>query len=180
MANTLVVPASLEEIVQNYDAKEEPFTEFDIGGALKSARNALIDPRKAENRGAWAEALAFALVTGRHHENPWNSYFGPMASGTDGQGATVYFPDIIGTPAETVTHWAARARSLKHPFLKARYADLAWEMSGPIGNRRRDCSSACPAPEAVSRRLDLNTAGVSLFFQIDAALHRQQEPSHKR
>jgi hypothetical protein len=30
MANTLVVAISLEETVQNYDAKEEPFTEFDI------------------------------------------------------------------------------------------------------------------------------------------------------
>jgi len=142
MANTLVVPVSLEAIVQNYNAKEELFTEFNIGGALKSARNALVDPSMAENLGAWAEALAFDLATGRHHENPWNSYFGPMASGTDGQGNTVYFPDIIGTPPETVTHWAARARSLKHPFLKARYADLAWEMSGPIGNRKRDPDDA--------------------------------------
>ena len=142
MANTLVVPISLEEIVQNYDAKEEPFTDFDIGGALKSARNDLVNPSEPENNGAWAEALAFALATGDHHENPWNSYFGPMASGTDSQGATVYFPDIIGTPAETIAHWAASARSLKHPLLKARYADLAWEMSGPIGNRKRDPEDA--------------------------------------
>jgi hypothetical protein len=142
MTTTLTVPASLEEIVQHYDAKEEPFTDFDIGGALKSARNALIDPPKAENLGAWAEALAFALATGHHHENPWNSYFGPMGSSTDGEGKTVYFPDIVGTPVDTVTHWAARARSLQHPFLKARYADLAWEMSGPIGNRKRDPDDA--------------------------------------
>jgi hypothetical protein len=31
---------------------------------------------------------------------------------------------------------------LKHPFLKARYADLAWEMSGPIGQRKRDPEDA--------------------------------------
>jgi Domain of unknown function (DUF4209) len=141
MIATLIVPASLEEIVQRYDANEEPFTEFDIGGALKSARNALVDPSEPENHGAWAEVLAFALTTG-HHESPWNSYFGPMASGSDGEGKTVYFPDIVGTPADAVTHWASRARSLKHPFLKARYADLAWEMSGPIAKRKRDPDDA--------------------------------------
>jgi hypothetical protein len=128
---TLTVPAALEEIVQRFDAKEEPFTEFDIGGELKAARGALVDPLDAENLGAWAEVLAFALSKG-DNGNPWNTYFGPMGSGTNAEGQTVYFPDIAGTPPEAVSHWGARARSLKHPFLKARYADLVWDMSGPI------------------------------------------------
>jgi Domain of unknown function (DUF4209) len=142
MTTALAVPASLEEIVQRYDAKEEPFTEFDIGGELNAARNALIGPSEPETCGAWAEGLAFALATGQHNENPWNSYFGPVGSGTDAAGKRVFFPDIAGTPAVTVDHWAARARSLKHPFLKARYADLAWEMSGLIGQRKRDPDDA--------------------------------------
>jgi lysyl-tRNA synthetase class 1 len=141
MTTTLTVPASIEEIIQRYDAKEEPFTEFNIGGELNAARIALIDPSEPENLGAWAEVLAFGLATGRH-ENPWNSYFGPIGSGTDTAGKTVFFPDIAGTPAVTVDHWTARARSLKHPFLKARYADLAWEMSGLIGQRKRDPEDA--------------------------------------
>jgi len=141
MTSPLTVPASLEEIVQRYDAKEEPFTKFNIGGELNAARRALINPSELDNLGAWAEVLAFGLATGRH-ENPWNSYFGPEGSGTDGEGKTVYFPEIAGTPAVTVDHWATRARSLKHPFLKARYADLAWEMSGLIGKRKRDLEDA--------------------------------------
>jgi lysyl-tRNA synthetase class 1 len=141
MTITLTVPASLEEIVQRYDAKEEPFDEFSIGGELKTARGALVDPAEPEFFGAWAEVLAFSLATGEH-ENPWNSYFGPMGSGTDAGGNKFYFPDIAGTPALAVDHWAERARLLKHPFLKARYADLAWEMSGPIGQRKRDPEDA--------------------------------------
>ncbi|RZM91463.1 hypothetical protein CWO91_41110, partial [Bradyrhizobium genosp. SA-3] len=101
----------------------------------------------AEAVGAWAEVLAFALSTGGH-ENPWNSYFGPMGSGTDRDGKTFYSPDISGTPPATIDHWAARARSLKHPFLRARYADLAWEMSGLIGKRRRDVDDARIAIDA--------------------------------
>jgi hypothetical protein len=141
MTTMLTVPASLEEIVQRYDAKEEPFNEFPIGGELKTARGALVDPPEPESLGAWAEVLAFALATGQR-ENPWNSYFGPMGSGTDAEGTEFYFPDIAGTPRVAVDHWAARARSLKHPCLKARYADLAWDMSGPIGQRKRDPEDA--------------------------------------
>ena len=40
MTDTLTVPPSLEEIVQRYDAKEEPFDKFSIGGELKTARGA--------------------------------------------------------------------------------------------------------------------------------------------
>jgi hypothetical protein len=141
MTTALIVPASLEQIVQRYDAKEEPFNEFTIGGELETARGALVDPPQPENVGAWAEVLAFALATDQH-EDPWNSYFGPMGSRTDAEGKKHYFPDIAGTPPDVVTHWAARARLLKHPFLNARYADLAWEMSGPIGKRKRDPEDA--------------------------------------
>jgi len=147
MTPTLTVPASLEEIVQRYDAKEEPFNEFIISGELNPARSALIDPTGPESLGAWAEVLAFALATGRH-ENPWNSYFGPGASATDAEGKTLYFPDIAGTPPNAVTHWASRARMLKHPFLKGRYADLAWEMSALIGNRKRNPEDARIAIDA--------------------------------
>lgn len=141
MTTALMVPTPLEEILQRFDAKEEPFNEFTIGGEIKTARGALTEPSDAENLGAWAEVLAFALATDRH-ENPWNSYFGPMGSGVNAEGKTVYFPDITGTPPEVITHWATRARTLKHPLLKARYADLAWDMSGPIGNHKRDPEDA--------------------------------------
>jgi hypothetical protein len=147
MTTTLTVPAALEEIVLRYDAKEEPFTVFDISGELNAARTVLIDPSEPESLGAWAEVLAFALSTGQH-EKPWNSYFGPMGSETSPDGKTIYFPDIAGTPAVTVDHWAARARAVNHPFLKARYADLAWEMSRLIGKRKRDPEDAGIAIDA--------------------------------
>ena len=95
MTAHLSVPAVLEEIVQRYDAKEEPFDEFAIGGELNSARKALIDPSEAESVGAWAEVLAFALSADQH-ENPWNSYFGPMGSGKSTVGKLA--AEALGAP----------------------------------------------------------------------------------
>jgi hypothetical protein len=60
----LTVPALIEEIIQRYDAKVEPFTEFNVGGELNEARRALIDATELENLGAWSEVLAFGLATG--------------------------------------------------------------------------------------------------------------------
>jgi lysyl-tRNA synthetase class 1 len=147
MSDALRVPTSIEEVVQRYDIRDEPFTEHNIVGELNAAGQALADPSDADRAGAWAEILAFSLTTG-HHENPWDSYFGPLWSGVSEDGTKVYWPDIAGTPPTVVDHWSARARSQKHPFLKARYADLAWEMSRIIAKRKRDPEDARVAIDA--------------------------------
>jgi hypothetical protein len=41
-----------------------------------------------------------------------------------------------------VAHWSARSRALTNPFLKARYADLAWDMSQAIAKAKRDPEDA--------------------------------------
>ena len=141
MAINLVVPTSIEAIIQKFDATTTPYSEFDVSREVGVARAALQSPTDEEKLGAWSEVLAFALA-GRHHDSPWGTYFGPMGSGETADGNTVYFPNIEGTPAEVVAHWSKRARALKHPFLKARYADMTWDMTGPIASGKRDVEDA--------------------------------------
>jgi hypothetical protein len=69
LMNQVKVPDTIEQIVLRFDARTEPYTEFDIGGEIKAARGALLDLSEPEKAGAWAEALAFSLATG-HHQNP--------------------------------------------------------------------------------------------------------------
>ena len=42
MTTLLTVPASLEEIIRNYDVKDDPFTVSDIARELTAARSAMI------------------------------------------------------------------------------------------------------------------------------------------
>src|SRR4029077_20493225 len=102
------------------------------------ARGSLENPSEGENLGAWAEALAFNLADTRMQSSPWGTYFAPMGSGTDKDGKTVYFPDIAGADARVVNHWIARAKTITHPVLRARYADLAWDLCVVIARMRRD------------------------------------------
>ncbi len=147
MSEGLTVPASIEEIIQQSDASKEAIGELALSEKINRARHALDKPSEAENTGAWAEALAFALSDGGER-SPWNSHFVPMGSGVDKDGNKVYFPDIAGTPPVVVEHWISRAKSMHHPVMVARYADLAWDFAGPIGKRKRDPDMARIAIDA--------------------------------
>jgi len=73
MVATLTVPASIEKVILDFDGRVEPFDKYSVGRELNAARDALVDPTDSENCGAWAEVLAFALETGPHNQNSWNS-----------------------------------------------------------------------------------------------------------
>lgn len=144
----LTIPPAIEAVIQDLDHAEAPFDEHGVQQALGKARSSLQSPTASENFGAWAETLAFALVDTRMHASPWGTYFGPMGSGTDKDGKITYFPDIADADAQVIAHWSVRAKTATHPVLKARYADLAWDMCTVIAKTRRDPEMARLAIDA--------------------------------
>ena len=72
----------------------------------------------------------------------------PVGSSTDEGGEKIYFPDISGTSIEVIQHWSNRAIQTNHPVLKARYADLVWELTPVLTNNRRDPAMARYAIQA--------------------------------
>ncbi len=169
MAVNVIIPPSIEAIIQKFDATTTPYDEFDISREVGVARAALQTPTEEEQLGAWSEVLAFAL-SGRHGDSPWGTYFGPMGSGETADGNTVYFPSIKETPAEVVAHWSKRARTLKHPFLKARYADLTWDMIGPIAKGKRDVEDARIAIDSYLAAIPTKTELHDKLYSTERAL----------
>lgn len=149
-----VIPPIIEEVIVKFDQVDAALNERQVKQALISARQSLVDPGEAEKLGAWAEVLAFALVETRHHSSPWNTYFGPLSSGTQQNGKPFYSPNIAGTDAEVVAHWIQRARTVKHPALKARYADLVWDMSRAVAKTNPDPDMARIAIDAYLMSLE--------------------------
>jgi lysyl-tRNA synthetase class 1 len=156
MAPDLVMPPPIEAVIQDFERSEAPFAEVDVQQALGKVRRSLQNPSDGENLGAWAEVLAFALVGTRTQSSPWGTFFGPIGSGTDEYGKTVYFPDIANADAQVIAHWSSRAKTVTHPVLKARYADLAWDMCKAIGGTRRDPQMARLAIDAHLASLPLS------------------------
>lgn len=139
---TLTVPASLEAVIASFDMRSEPFSYHDVQSALSVARQALQEPRLDEDKGAWAEVLAFSLAARDHGEKPWGTWFGPMGSGTQADGTSSYFPDATEADVAVLNHWKSRATGCQAPILVARYSDLVWDLSMLIADERRDVTYA--------------------------------------
>lgn len=132
----LVVPPGIQAIIDAFEQRNDTFTCADVSAALNLARTALKAPTPEENKGAWADVLAFALAAGSEHtEKPWGTYFGPMGSGTR-DGEIVYFPDARQADSEILGHWIMRANTTVAPVLRARFSDLVWDMSRLIAKEK--------------------------------------------
>lgn len=164
MTADLVVPAIIEAVITRLDGERGPLTLSTVSRDLNDARKALENPSPAENLGAWSEVLAFALAPMRGEPSPWKTYFGPVMTGTKNDGSPFFSPDIDGTPANVVPHWKDRAGSVQHPVLKARYADLAWDLSRAI-------AKANPDPQMARIAIDAYLASLGQSLHPD--LHDQ-------
>jgi lysyl-tRNA synthetase, class I len=142
LTSYLTIPTTIEEVIANYDTREETFSCMEVQSDLSVARQALQSPTADEDKGAWAELLAFSLAGTEHYEKPWGTYFGPMGSGTRADGTIVYFPDTTEADASILAHWKARAASCKAPALTARYSDLVWDLSMLVAGEKRDVTYA--------------------------------------
>jgi lysyl-tRNA synthetase class 1 len=155
----LTIPPTIEEEIAKIDRGGAVPNERMVHQALASARNALSDPGEENNLGAWSEVLAFALMGDCRRSGPWGTYFGPIGSGTRADGTTWYSPDINDAVPEVIDHWEGRARTVTHPVLKARYADLVWDLSRVIAKKSPNPDIARIAVDAylVSIRNNLRT-----------------------
>jgi lysyl-tRNA synthetase class 1 len=130
------IPETIEAVIDEFDRNKEPLSTHSVQAALSGARTKL--EHKIAISDAWADLVAFTLAAEQEDRPPWNTYLGPMGTGTDRDGNEVYFPDIQQLTPEIVGHWEHRADALTHPVMKARYADLVWDLSKRAANRRPD------------------------------------------
>jgi lysyl-tRNA synthetase class 1 len=62
-------------------------------------------------------------------EPVWEMHWQPLSSSVDIAGNVHHSPEARVLDSEIISHWRERARAARHPVLRARYADLAWEFS---------------------------------------------------
>ena len=80
---------------------------------------------------------SFELYAAHNRESPWNTHFAPTMSGTRDDGTVVFRPDASMLAPLCIDYWEEQARSLKHPVLIARYADMSWDLAKLIEKRKR-------------------------------------------
>ncbi len=140
------VPEEFEAVLLGMDTSGEPTTSHAVSAALSAARSSLKD--KLAQGGAWPDMIAFHFQEDASQQGPWHTYFGPMSSSTYENGTVMYSPDPEQLDSAVVDLWGARAQALTHPVLKARYADLVWELGRHVDGRKRDVQFAKIAADA--------------------------------
>jgi hypothetical protein len=132
------LPFVLPELQAAFDAVDRqvrPLDELELGTRLHQALDQALSQRDRpltvpEKRGAFALLGALNFMSRRQYGKPvWDMYWQPLSSWTDRQGTVHHDPDVTQVGDSIINEWQWIARSAEHPVLRARYADVAWEVA---------------------------------------------------
>ena len=130
------IPDWAQEVLTGFDGKKEAHSELQIVDELDRVRKGHGDLSDEDFKGYVAERSAFFFRGHADQDSVWDTFFGPMAILQRTGGGEVRVPDIKELDAEVVAHWEARARSASDPIMRARYADVVWDLKKVISNER--------------------------------------------
>jgi hypothetical protein len=123
-AEQLDTPGWVTTVLEQFE-KAAFFDESDVAGHIWAAAKKVESPTAEEKKSADAECWAFRF----HPQSPgelseWKTHFGPAFMSGDFRN-----PDIAWIDQAVVKYWEKRMTAAKHPLLRARYADLVWDLS---------------------------------------------------
>lgn len=155
------LPDELATVLSEVERLQKPVTAEWLANALLMACQALdegVDP--ALKDAAFAEVAAWSLMVEASAQKPWRRYFGPNRSAVNSEGAILYTPDINRLGSDVLRHWSEQSVRFAHPVIKARYADLSWELCSIMTGSKADYEKASVA-------IDSYLKSVSERFTID-------------
>jgi len=123
---------ALKEVLGKFDQEIMPTSEYDISKAIYSVR----DPNDVtEPPMQWvAEAIAFDFCEGYQDQTKDGTYFEPMFVSNNRDGTVTEWPNVKEVTEPIIKYWTDRAKTTKHPVLRARYANLVWDFSKVVTN----------------------------------------------
>jgi hypothetical protein len=154
---TLEITEPVEIAFQDADKADQRLDEFLVRDRLVRILNDLAQFTPEQRRGNWALVSALEFQPRRMYGAPiWDMYWQPLSTATDAEGKDHYLPDAALADGEIIQQWSERAGTTRHPLLRARYADLAWEITR---YRRRE----------LTRRPNVAMARIAIDGYLDAA-----------
>jgi hypothetical protein len=164
------IPAAVAAKLAEVDSTSGPLDEMGIASALRTVLPDQQTLSVDERRGAWAaiEGFRFQRPNGSD-EGPWGIYWHELASGELSDGTAFYSPDITDADEEIVGFWIERSTTAKHPTVRSRFADLAWEIGRALKKPRPNATKppiqleipVTLAHRAIDSYLDIVTSGLA-------------------
>lgn len=131
---SLSLPEPLLAILREYDARTDDFNEAKLSFVLDRQQQECPAASELERKAIFAEiaALQLYLFPGQK-KSRWGTRYSPALEGTRQDGKPCGNPDISRVDHAILQYWTERARTVKHPVLKGRYADVVWDLSKLAG-----------------------------------------------
>jgi hypothetical protein len=111
-------------ILKEFDDRADAFYFYEVSARVNPIVAQERDSGQTLATDVIAEQIVFELVPDYRKDHAWGTYYGPVM---EFGGTTV--PDIRLMNDAVLEHWVARARQTKHPLLRIRYADAAWDFA---------------------------------------------------
>lgn len=124
---------------------------YEVDKALEPAGKA------AKKSGERVDELRFefiAVYLALYDEpNVWGTYYGPEMSGIDNDGNRFDMPPLKSITPECIAYWTTRMNVARHPALRARYADMVWDLSQKATGTKPPIDAAHTAIDGYSEAL---------------------------
>lgn len=136
-----VVMASIDDVISAFDSSEKLYQEREVAKQIRSflSDNKIDKPNDEQ----YSDLIAFEFAENcQDKEDGWGTYFGPFSILTNGEGGSNEYPSLSQVTPEMIEHWGNRAKSLNHPILITRYANLVWDFSKKVSGTNPDIDFA--------------------------------------
>ena len=159
----------LDEInvtLSGFENAQESFNELDVHYAIEKLRD---KNDTSQPPMEWlAEYMAFGFYEDTSEQGSiWGTYFGPMMTIPNDDGTVSEFPSLRRVTPEMINYWANRAKQVKHPVLKSRYAALVWEFCREVTKQPPNVEMAHICIDSVIEM------GASLCYKYKAEIIRK-------
>ncbi len=164
-----MIDGQLEQVLARFEGRADAFSESELVTAtLREYRS---EPKLPDE--VLVEVLPFWFRPSRSGVSVWGTYYGPEITVTDQDGNVIRAtPDIRLVTAAMISHWVARLSEAKHPVLRARYADVAWDIGKKVDGARVevDCARAAVRAAVEVASLHLGKREIRVADQLARAL----------
>jgi hypothetical protein len=161
--SVMSLPEAFSVLLSEKDGLPEDFSEAEVSFALERLFGECGEVNENQRKAALAEIAALQMqLADSHQKSRWGTRFGPAVEGIRQDGSPYFFPDIANIDAGVVQYWGNRCGEVHHPVLKARYADVIWDMTKAVTGDKPSIDFARQAIDAYiecgTRYLNTDTA----------------------
>ena len=163
MDNIEIVPQPLADLFRRIDEESKPISIIFMESAVSGEVGPAEQHGELERERIRFERLAFAFCPPANGTSEWGTHFGPTFSGLHPDGSRFSAPDARHLKKECFDYWKQRANDTLHPVLRARYADLVWDLQLLALGNNPDFRFARIATEALCSAVERDLFAEPIF-----------------